>query len=100
MGYMGRNSYQSGKTMEKSENFVTSSPLGPLKAVLALLYWSQNEARYVLDPVGVYIGGWDGLHGQDLMPEWNNHEKTENFVTSGQLGPLKVVLALCSWYQN
>ena len=62
--------------------------------VLALCSWYQIQARYVLDPVGVYIGGWDGLHGQEFITEWKNHEKAEIFVTFGPLGPLKVVLAL------
>ena len=55
--YMGRNSYQSGKTIEKAENFVTFGPLGPLKVALALCSWYQIQAIYVLDPLGVYIGG-------------------------------------------
>ena len=92
--YMGRNSYQSGKTIEKAENFVTFGPLGPLKVVLALCSWYQIQARYVLDPVGVYIGGWDGLYGQEFISEWKNHEKSENLVISGPLGPLEVALAL------
>ena len=53
MGYMGRNSYQSGKTIEKAENFVTFGPLGPLEVALALCSWYQIQARYVLDPIGV-----------------------------------------------
>ena len=57
MGYMGRNSYQSEKTMEKAGNLVPSAPLGPLKVVLALCSWYQILARYVLDPIEVYIGG-------------------------------------------
>ena len=54
MGFMGRNSYQGGKTIEKAENFVTSGPLGPLKVVLTLCFWYQIHARYVLDPIGIY----------------------------------------------
>ena len=57
MGYIERNSYQSGKTIKKAENFVTSGPLGPLKVVLALFSWYQIQAIYLLDPLGVYIGG-------------------------------------------
>ena len=57
MGYMGRYSYQGGKTMKKTENFVPSGPLGPLKVALALCPWYQNEAGYMLDPIEVYPGG-------------------------------------------
>ena len=57
MGYIGKNSYQCEKTIEKAENFVTSGPLGPLKVVLALCSWYQFQAIYVLDLLGVYIGG-------------------------------------------
>ena len=98
MGYIGKNSYQSGKTIKKAENFVTSGPLGPLKVVLALYSWYQIQDIYVLYPLGVYIGGKDGLSWQEFISEWKNHKKAENFVTSGTLGPLKVVLTLCSWY--
>ena len=45
------------KYHEKTENFVTYGPLGPQKVVLAQCSWYQNEAGYVLDPIGVYIGG-------------------------------------------
>ena len=62
--------------MKKTENFVTFGPLSPQKVVLALCSWYQIQARYVLDPVGVYIGGWDGLHGQEFISEWKNHEKS------------------------
>ena len=57
MGYIGKNSYKNGKTIKKAENFVTSGPLGSLKVVLALCSWYQIQAIYVLDPLGVYIGG-------------------------------------------
>ena len=33
----------------------------------------------MLDPVGVYIGGWDGLHGQEFISKWENHEKNREF---------------------
>ena len=73
MGYIERNSYQSGKTIKKAENFVTSGPLGPLKVVLALCSWYQIQAIYVLDPLGVYIGGSDGLYWQELILELKYH---------------------------
>ena len=51
----------------------------------------------MLDPVGVYPGGWDGLHGQDLMPEGNNLEKTREFCPiwpsgSTESGPSPMIL--------
>ena len=73
MGYIEKNSYQSGKTIKKAKNFVTSGTLSPLKVVLTLCSWYQNQALYVLDPVGVYIGGWDGLHRKEFISEWKNH---------------------------
>ena len=100
MGYMGRIWCQSGITLKKPENFVPFGPLGPLKVVLALWYWYQNEARYVLDPVGVYPGGWDGLQGRIWCQSGITLKKPENFVPFSPLGPAKVVLALWYWYQN
>ena len=73
MGYIEKNSYQSGKTIKKAENFVTSGPLGPLKVVLTLCSWYQIRAIYLLDPLGVYFGGSDGLNWQEFISELKNH---------------------------
>ena len=73
MGYIEKNSYQSGKTIKKAKNFVTSGTLSPLKVVLTLFSWYQILAIYVLDPLGVYIGGSDGLYWQELILELKYH---------------------------
>ena len=57
----------------------------------------------MLDPVGVYIGGWDELHGQEFITKWKNHEKTIEFCHiwpsgSTESGPSPMFLVSNSSY--
>ena len=67
MGYIEKNSYQSGKTIKKAENFVTSGTLSPLKVVFSPMFLVSNSSHRCAGPsksIYWWIGWviWTGIH--------------------------------------